>query len=462
MSEGRAAVRPVVAETITDWRDTLRTLGNEDPGTVSAAALADQLRALEELKAAAAAAQARVTVAFVAEQRAAQVAAGVPAARVGRGIAAQVALARRDSPAKGSRHVGLAQALVSEMPRTLAAFERGVLSEWRVTLLVRETACLSREDRIRADAELAARPGGLAALSDRDAVSETRAIAYRLDPYSFTERARRAAADRHVSIRPAPDTMAMVTGLLPAAQGVAAHAALVRHAEALRAGGDPRSRGQIMADTFVERLTGQASADAVPVEVNLVMTDQALLGTSADSDPGTEPEPDLGSAPAWLDGYGPLPAPLAADLLADTDAAVWLRRLYTSPGTGTLAAMDSRRRRFPRRLRRFLVLRDRRCRTPWCGAPIRHHDHIVPAGAGGRTAAENGQGLCEACNHAKQAPGWRQRAHPDGSIVTRTPTGHSYLSRAPALHPAPSPRIAGLGPRRSRLEISFRDLLRTA
>ena len=52
-----------------------------------------------------------------------------------------------------------------------------------------------------------------------------------------------------------------------------------------------------MADTAVERLTGQATADGVPVEVHLVMTDRTLLGG--------DPEP------AELDGYGPLPAPLA-------------------------------------------------------------------------------------------------------------------------------------------------------
>jgi hypothetical protein len=42
------------------------------------------------------------------------------------------------------------------MPHTLAALETGVLSEWRATLLVRESACLDVEDRRRLDAEPAA------------------------------------------------------------------------------------------------------------------------------------------------------------------------------------------------------------------------------------------------------------------------------------------------------------------
>src|SRR5512141_2660168 len=98
-------------------------LAHLDEGAVTDAERVDQLRALEELKSAAAAAQARVTVAFDRSQRALQQAAGVLAGKVGAGVAAQVALARRDSPVKGARHLGLAHALVDEMPHTLSALE---------------------------------------------------------------------------------------------------------------------------------------------------------------------------------------------------------------------------------------------------------------------------------------------------------------------------------------------------
>ena len=75
-------------------------------------------------------------------------------------------------------------------------------------------------------------------------------------------RRRRAESERRVSLRPAPDTMSQLSALLPVAQGVAVYAALARSADTARAGGDARSRGQIMADTLVERVTGQASAPA--------------------------------------------------------------------------------------------------------------------------------------------------------------------------------------------------------
>ena len=292
------------AAQVADLSAALAGLGRDagrKVGGVDAAELVDQLRALEELKAAAAAAQARVTVLFAAGQRAAQRQAGVRASQVGAGIAAQVGLARRDSPVRGSRHLGLAEALVAELPHTLAALEAGHISEWRATLVVRETACLSVALRRQVDAELAARPGGMAAMGDRTIELEARRVAYRLDPYAVADRARRAAGERRVTVRPAPDAMSWLTGTLPLAQGVAAYAALSRCADSARAAGDPRSRGQVMADTMVERLTGQASASAVPVEVNLTMTDTALLGG--------------GDEPADLDGYGPVPAPVAREWL---------------------------------------------------------------------------------------------------------------------------------------------------
>ena len=98
--------------------------------------------------------------------------------------------------------------------------------------------------------------------------------------------------------------------------------------------------------------------------------------------------------------------------------------------------MDSQRREFPAPLRRLIVVRDQYCRTSWCGAPVRHADHVTPWADGGATSEANGQGLCEACNYAKQAPGWHARPGPDGAgdlVETTTPTGHTYPSRPPPL-----------------------------
>jgi hypothetical protein len=422
------------------------------PPPADDAARVDAIRLLEEIKSAAAAAQSKITARFVDSQRAEQAAAGVPAERIGRGIAAQVGLAKRCSPYHAQRYVGWATILASELPATLAELTAGRTSEWRAMLVARETAWLSRGHRLAVDRELAPQ---LERLGDRRVESETKKLAYRLDPNGYVERIRAAAAGRRVSVAPAPDGMSRLTAMLPVAQGVACYAALARHADTTTAAGDHRGRGQLMADTLVERLTGQATATDVPVEINVVMTDQTLLAAGPRAD-----------EPAHLHSYGPIPAAIARDLVHTPGESVprWLRRLYLAPTTGQLVAMESRRRLFTPAQRRFVAVRDDLCRTPWCDAPIRHADHVHARVGGGTTAVANAQGLCEACNHAKQADGWRARPEPDGIIVTTTPTGHRYRSRLPDHLPGapPKPRVRTRHVRRRVIDIVWEGHPRAA
>jgi hypothetical protein len=310
------------------------------------------------------------------------------------------------------------------MPHTMAALRAGLISEWRATLLARETACLTREHRAAVDRELAADPATLEGMGDRALVGRARSLAYRLDPQAAVRRVAKAESERRVTLRPAPDTMAVLTALLPVAQGVTAYAALTRAADSARAAGDPRTRGQVMADTLVARLTGAGAAAGAPVALRLVMTDRALLAGGTD--------------PAHLDGYGPAPAAVARRIVADARDQTWLRRLYTHPDTGELVAMDARARRFPTRLSELITLRDQICRTPWCDAPVRHADHARRVAQGGDTSAANGQGLCERCNYVKEVPGWSAEPDPASRpgqhlVSTTTPTGHSFTSRPPPL-----------------------------
>ena len=284
------------------------------------AGLISQIRELEDAKSALAARQARLSVAFDLLQRREQADAGMPAAELGAGVGAQIALARRESPAKGGRLLGLAKALVTEMPHALAALEAGQLNEWRATLLVKETAGLSAEDRTAVDAELAADTGTFDGAGDRRIIAAARAAAYRRDPRTVTQRASHAATERHVSLRPAPDTMCYLTALLPAAQGVAMYAALTRHADTLRNAGDPRTRGQLMTDTLVERTTGTPGG-ITGIELQLVMTDRTLL--QGDSEP------------ARLPGYGIVPAAWARDLLQRGGQATRARTEDTNTATDT-------------------------------------------------------------------------------------------------------------------------------
>jgi hypothetical protein len=68
---------------------------------------------------------------------------------------------------------------------------------------------------------------------------------------------------------------------------------------------------------------------------------------------------------------------------------------------------------------------------------MRHVDHIERYTDGGLTVFPNGRGVCERGNYVREMPGWKIdiiSGGLDGRCHTTkitTPTGHSYLSRAP-------------------------------
>ena len=159
--------------TLTQLPDTLTAL---DVSMLSDAQRLDLLTALERVKGSVAACQARAVVAFAASQRELDAEAGVRAEKQGAGVAMQVGLAMRISHARARRFTGFAHVL-GELPHTYDALAAGDTSEYRAYLVAKETITLDLADRLAADRELAERPGGIGALSDRDAETHTRAIA---------------------------------------------------------------------------------------------------------------------------------------------------------------------------------------------------------------------------------------------------------------------------------------------
>ena len=346
-------------------------------------------------------------------------------------VASEVALARKVSPHRGRALVGMATVLHTEMPCTLDRLTDGSIDEWKALILVRETACLDLTDRQSIDATLCGTPADLDGIGARELERRIKQMAYELAPAAFVKRRTHAEADRHVSLRPAPDTMAYLTCLLPVEQGVAAYKALKNGA----------ATGADMADLLVKRILGRddtATTD-VPVCVNITMPIDSVAGANT---------------PALVEGH-PMPAEIARLLTAraiSSGVGAWFRRLYETDGR--LIAMTSRSRFYGDGLADFRAQRDLgTCRTPYCDAPVRQLDHIQQARTGGPTDADNGQGLCIHCNQAKELAHWRQRIiearrH---AVQTQTSTGHTYRSVAPPLRP-PEPRPQG---HRVRLAADF-------
>ena len=284
----------------------------------------------------------------------------------------------------------------------------------------------------------------LPSVTARRAGDLARARAQELDADAAVRRHQRAVADRRVSLQPAVDGMSILRATLPVKDGVAVLKVLTEAARSAKSAGDPRTKGQIMADTLTARACGLESPDDIPVEIQLLMTDMTLL---ADEE-----------ATAWIEGH-PLPGRVARDLAlgvptlpppahvaADapapppeiSSAARWIRRLYADAKVGDLTEVDGRRRLFRGQVRRFILLRDQRCRTPWCDAPIHDIDHAHRFADGGSTDADNGVGHCQRFNLVKEMPGWESTVDPASDdrphrLTIRTPTGHIYQSTSPLL-----------------------------
>ncbi len=462
---------------------------------VDGAALVDVVARLEEAKNALTAIQVQAETLFAAQQRLAQARTGVPKSKLGKGVGLQVGLARRASAHHGRQLIELAAVLVRELPHTMNAITAGVIGEDRGRIVATETVFLSAEHRAMVDEIISADREQLATWGTRQLAARAREAAYALEPEAFTARREKAVTERHVSLRPAADGMTLLSALIPLKHGVAIYKTLSQVADAAKADGDARGRGQLMADALTHRLTRHAPCDdgaggpgdhrgptqptphpgvaqatthppaagaalasgshapggwadrthgprlcttvAEPaIMIELVMTDRALFDGAND--------------PAILLGYDPVPAPEARTMVHSPSGgssvpspAVWLKRLFTHPGSGALLAMDSRAGLFPEGMKEFLRLQYQRCATPYCDAPIRQYDHIKAWAAGGATTTANGQGTCTACNQDKEAPGWNSEPLEQGTAPPRTrittPTGHTYSAVAPPL-PGPTRR----------------------
>jgi hypothetical protein len=148
----------------------------------------------------------------------------------------------------------------------------------------------------------------------------------------------------------------------------------------------------------------------------------------------------LDNLPGHLDGYGPIPADIAAQIAND---ATW-QRLVTDPVTGILTDHSTSTYQPGKLLRAAVTARDRTCCFPYCDRPARWADldhihpfdhHLDPAtqppGTPGQTRAANLQPLCRAHHLAKTHHGWTPVRDSATGITTWTaPTGHHYTRPA--------------------------------
>lgn len=391
------------------------------PQTPSDGLLVERVTRAEERVAAAEAERSEAILALARAHAESQTATGsVEPEKLERSIVAQVALACRVSPSQARKRIRTARDLHAGHTRVRELFTTGQLSEHKTATIVAATTHLDPAERAEVDEQLAGHR--IETFGVRRIADLARTLAAQVAPEKFLTRCRAARSGRWVSVRPAADGMAFLTAHLPVEQAVACYAALAEAVNEVAVHPEPvtRGRGQVMADTLVERITGQATTRDVNVEIQVMVPVEAIV------DP-TSP------LPAQIPGHGPVPVEL---LTTGAGRKTW-RRLVTRDGI--VIGGDSRRRCFTGQLAALIRARDgHRCREPYCDAPIREIDHIRRSIEGGRTEFDNGRGLCAFHNQVRETRGWKVE-NVGGRIVTTTttPTGTAYASDIRRAHPAP-------------------------
>ncbi|MEO6942180.1 MAG: DUF222 domain-containing protein, partial [Terrimesophilobacter sp.] len=201
-----------------------------------------------------------------------------------RSLAAEIAVATRQSDRTVQSMMGRATDLVSRLPLTLEALESGRISIGHVRVILEHSTGLERDalaeyETVALSRAEATTPGKLAA--------SVKIAASRLRTESFEDRHAEARELRSVSIRELGEGMSELLHLLPTPFAAAIFDRLTRQAKAVAATGDPRTRDQLRSDLAADLLlTGEpasgenaphTAAEGIRAEISITIPALTLL-----------------------------------------------------------------------------------------------------------------------------------------------------------------------------------------
>lgn len=375
----------------------------------------------------------------------------------------EISQALRVTESTAERLVSQAVALTERYDRVLDALGRGAITEQHARILV--DAVDAAEGPLRGELATLALE-----LAERMPVghfrSAVRALVDRARAVSLEQRHDDAARMRRVSVDADSDGMAWLSAYLPAVEARAIFHRLTAMGTALLAAERAEIAGGDLAETSVGDEIEEIDGALASRTLDQVRAD--LLGDLlVDGEVSDHPEAVRGvratvavtvpvlslldddaavSAPAELDGVGPIPIRTARTLCGAADG--WMRVL-THPETGVVLSVGRTRYRPPADLQRLVRWRAARCTAPGCrmAAARCEIDHTVAWEHGGETRADNLTPLCKGHHTVKHHGGWQTRQHPDGVIIWTSPGGRRYRvepeRRTPRFVPASVGRVSG-------------------
>lgn len=341
-----------------------------------------------------------------------------------RTVAAEFAAALRTSDRTVQRRMADAVWIVERFPRLWGAWGAGRITAGHARVIAEAGAHL--EDEADRDAFSARMIAFAESEAPNRVAGMARRVAEEFHARPLGERHEDAREQRRVWVRDAPDGMAELGLLGPAALVHGVFDRLTTMAETAQADDDPtdlRTVAESRADLALDLLLTGAPAGhddcdgalaAIVPTVAVTIPIMTLLGR--------------GTAPAELDGRTPVD-PVTARRLAGA-ASGW-DRILTHPVTGGVLAVD--RYRPNAELRRHLRARDQRCRFPGCGYPPAQCDidHHRDAALGGQTTVSNLGHLCRRHHVLKHQSAWHVEARGGGLYAWTSPAGRVYIDRPP-------------------------------
>lgn len=338
------------------------------------------------------------------------------------GMVAEVACALTVSEGTAAAFLAESRTLTTTLPLTLAALRAGTLSWQHARILCDETASLEPMAAVALEAHFldpeaprAARGCPAGELVPSRFRAKARSWRERHHPVSIEIRHRKSARDRRLEYAPDRDGMAWISAYLPvdAAAGIWSRA--TEAARALQGPHELRTLTQLRADVSASWLLGGV-AEGTPSPTAQVLVTVPVLSLM-----------DVGTEPAALDGYGPIPASMARRLVGE-GAASFLRVL-TDPRNGAPLEIGRTSYRVPKPMRQWLRLRDGRCPFPGCSNQSLDNeaDHLLAWSDGGGTGITNLGQPCRKHHRLKHSTRWKPveatRDKPPGWI---SPSGRYY------------------------------------
>ncbi len=329
-------------------------------------------------------------------------------------IRAALCLTRRAA----DHELDLAVTLRDRLPSVWAVFERGDLDTPRAKTIIRGTEHLSESAaRMVADLILV----DAVDLTTGQIAARLRKLCIDVDPDDAAGRYDTAVEDRHVELRPNPDSTAWLAGFnLPPDRAAQAVDRINRLAQHLRGRDETRTIDQLRADIFLDLLcdgfhpadTGKQRGGSVHIRVDLT----TLTG--------------LADRAGDLAGYGPVIADIARQTADQNRNGIW-EFVVTDPDTGQPVGVGVTRRRPTAQQQRIIRAHSPHCVMKGCLIHGIHADldHTVDWAKGGPTTTFNIDPNCRHDHRIKHQCGWTYQKLPNGHHQWTSRLGHTYTNK---------------------------------